>query len=278
MTQRNVARRRALSPGSSARIAVAALVTVGLLGATPAAEAVQPRTAQPAPVHLAAAPRQAAITSPATATILFEASAFRAVPAPPPKPKAKPKTTVKPTVVKRHTSNTIHKTATKRVHRPIAQHVAKKPVKKRLVKHVTKRVKHKAKKAATKKVRHVKKTSRSTSRAGRSIISIARSKTGSPYRFGATGPNVFDCSGFVGYVYRRAGHSLPRMARDIYPAVRHVSNPRPGDIIFFINGGHATHVGIYAGHGMMYDSPRSGRTVGLHAYKYYNGAVRFGRA
>lgn len=215
--------------------------------------------------------------------------AFTAVPAPKPQP-------VKPAVIVQHTSTkatAAHQAAAKAkpkvvrkhtVHRATTtktvKHVTKKTAKKKIVTHITKHRKHvvkkRAKKAATKKVRHAKKASRS--RAGSSIISIARSKVGSSYRYGATGPNVFDCSGFVGYVYRRAGHSLPRMAKDMYPAVRHVSSPRAGDIIFFINGGHATHVGIYAGHGMMYDSPRSGRTVGLHAYKYYNGAVRFGRA
>lgn len=133
---------------------------------------------------------------------------------------------------------------------------------------------HKAK--VTKKAKAKKVTARA-SRKGRSVLAIARSKAGSSYRYGATGPNVFDCSGFVTYVYRQAGYNLPRMARAIYPAVRHVSSPRPGDIVFFINGGHATHVGIYAGGGKMYDAPRSGKTVGAHVIKYYNGTVRYGR-
>jgi cell wall-associated NlpC family hydrolase len=39
------------------------------------------------------------------------------------------------------------------------------------------------------------------------------------------------------------------------------SEARAGDLVFFVSGGRAYHNGIYAGNGLMYDSPRSGKTV-----------------
>mgnify|MGYP000918436026 FL=1 len=44
------------------------------------------------------------------------------------------------------------------------------------------------------------------------VISFAQTKLGSPYVWGATGPNTFDCSGFVGYVFKKAANvDLPRV-------------------------------------------------------------------
>lgn len=292
MTQRNVARTRAFSPGSSARIAAAALLTLSLVGAGTAADAVQPQASQPAKVTPTAPPTEPALTAPSNVTLRFEVPAFTAVPTPKPTKTAAPKKqaagtnsstgTTRHTTTKKATPKKVAKKVVKKTPKKVVRKATKKKVVKHTTKpkkHVVKRIKPKAKKVSTKKkVRHVtRRASRSGSRAGGSIISIARSKVGSPYRYGATGPNVFDCSGFVGYVYRQAGKSLPRSAAAMYNGVRHVSSPRAGDIIFFINGGHATHAGIYAGAGKMYDAPRSGKTVGLHSTKYYNGAVRYGR-
>ena len=52
-----------------------------------------------------------------------------------------------------------------------------------------------------------------------------------------------------------------------------VSNPQPGDLVFF--GSPAYHVGIYAGGGMMWDSPRTGETVQKRAI--WSGNVSYGR-
>ena len=94
------------------------------------------------------------------------------------------------------------------------------------------------------------------------IIGIAASLSGIYYRYGGTTTAGFDCSGFTSYVYRQVGMSLPRTAEAQRAASTKVSNPAPGDLIFF--GYPAYHVGIYAGGGMMYDSPRTGKTTGLH--------------
>jgi cell wall-associated NlpC family hydrolase len=52
-----------------------------------------------------------------------------------------------------------------------------------------------------------------------------------------------------------------------------VSNPQPGDLVFF--GSPAGHVGIYAGNGMMWDSPHTGTAIGLH--KIWSSSATYGR-
>jgi cell wall-associated NlpC family hydrolase len=94
------------------------------------------------------------------------------------------------------------------------------------------------------------------------IIGIAASLSGIYYRYGGTTTAGFDCSGFTSYVYRQVGKSIPRTAEAQRSASSKVSNPVPGDLIFF--GYPAYHVGIFAGAGKMYDSPRTGQTTGLH--------------
>jgi cell wall-associated NlpC family hydrolase len=106
------------------------------------------------------------------------------------------------------------------------------------------------------------------------IIGIAASLSGIYYRFGGTTTSGFDCSGFTSYVYRQAGKSIPRTAEAQRASSTKVSNPAPGDLIFF--GFPAYHVGIYAGGNMMYDSPRTGKTTGLHVI-WTHSNVSYGR-
>jgi cell wall-associated NlpC family hydrolase len=93
------------------------------------------------------------------------------------------------------------------------------------------------------------------------ILGIAAQYQGVPYMYGGTTPAGFDCSGYTAYVFRQVGISLPRTAAEQQAASTPVSNPQPGDLVFF--GSPAYHVGIYAGNGMMWDSPHSGSSVGL---------------
>jgi cell wall-associated NlpC family hydrolase len=106
------------------------------------------------------------------------------------------------------------------------------------------------------------------------IIGIAASLSGIYYRYGGTTTAGFDCSGFTSYVYRQVGKSIPRTAEAQRAASSKVSNPVPGDLIFF--GYPAYHVGIYAGGNMMYDSPRTGKTTGLHVI-WTHSNVSYGR-
>lgn len=108
-----------------------------------------------------------------------------------------------------------------------------------------------------------------------SVVRIAASKRGTPYRYGATGPYRFDCSGFTKWTFRKVGKYLPRTADQQYRASRKISRgqARAGDLVFY-GGRHKHHVGIYAGNGKMWHSPRTGDVVKLS--RVYGGAS-FGR-
>jgi len=86
-------------------------------------------------------------------------------------------------------------------------------------------------------------------------VSYAYAKLGSPYVWGATGPDAFDCSGLTQAAYRSAGMSLPRTTYAQIDAGRRVSRSEllPGDLVFFYSG--ISHVGIYVGNGMMIHAP-----------------------
>jgi len=96
------------------------------------------------------------------------------------------------------------------------------------------------------------------------VIEKALRYLGRPYRWGGNGPDAFDCSGFVIYVLRPFGVTLPRRSRDMASAGVYVSraNISPGDLLFFATAGGRTvsHVGLYIGGGQFIhsSSPRSG--------------------
>ena len=107
------------------------------------------------------------------------------------------------------------------------------------------------------------------------VLGIAATLAGIPYRFGGTTRAGFDCSGFTQYVFAKVGVGLPRVAEAQRQATARVSraNARPGDLVFF--GVPATHMGIYAGNNMMWDSPHTGRVISKRAI--YSASVTFGR-
>ncbi len=87
-----------------------------------------------------------------------------------------------------------------------------------------------------------------------SILERGMSLIGTRYRFGGTSEAGFDCSGFIGYLFREeAGMNLPRSTREMInvdaPLVSR-GNLEPGDLLFFAtNGrrGRVSHAGIYLG-------------------------------
>lgn len=108
-------------------------------------------------------------------------------------------------------------------------------------------------------------------------VKVAASKKGSPYRWGATGPNAFDCSGLAVYSFKKAGRKLPRTTQQQYNDTRHVSaaNRRKGDLVFFHYGSSVYHVGIYAGSGKIWHAPKTGSSVRLE--KIWDRSVWYGR-
>lgn len=98
------------------------------------------------------------------------------------------------------------------------------------------------------------------------LVMYTVSLADTPYRYGGNSVNNgFDCSGFVGHVYRHTlGVSLPRTSREISRIGKPISldDLSPGDLVFY-NTQHASfsHVGIYVGDGRFVHSPRTGESV-----------------
>ncbi|MFE2046048.1 C40 family peptidase [Streptomyces sp. NPDC059477] len=108
-------------------------------------------------------------------------------------------------------------------------------------------------------------------------LQVAASKKGSPYKWGATGPNRFDCSGLTLYAFNKAGKKLPRTAAQQYNKTKHISagSRKAGDLVFFHFGSNIYHVGIYAGKGKIWHSPKTGDVVRLQ--KIWTKSVWYGR-
>jgi len=105
------------------------------------------------------------------------------------------------------------------------------------------------------------------------VLDVAAQYVGSPYVLGGTSPAGFDCSGFTSYAYGKIGVSLPRTAAQQQAAATPVSDPRPGDLVFW--GSPAWHVGIYAGDGMVYDAGNPDTGVVYRAV--FSGVTGYGR-
>lgn len=84
--------------------------------------------------------------------------------------------------------------------------------------------------------------------AGEIALDAARSKLGSDYVFGETGPDAFDCSGLVQWSYQQAGVELPRTSYEQLAVGTPVSldELRLGDLVSFYDGDHSA---LYAGEG-----------------------------
>jgi cell wall-associated NlpC family hydrolase len=85
----------------------------------------------------------------------------------------------------------------------------------------------------------------------------AKAQLGKPYKWGATGPSAYDCSGLVWDSYRDAGKSWSRKSAHEMRRTQTVditsAQKTKGDLIFFRKKGSSvyTHVGIYSGSGKM---------------------------
>ncbi len=108
------------------------------------------------------------------------------------------------------------------------------------------------------------------------VVDIALQYVGSPYVWAGSSPAGFDCSGFVMYVYKKVGISLPHSSRMQYSSGVAVSRGdlRPGDLVFFYSPIH--HVGIYIGDGKMINAAGVGKGVRIESAfrSSYSGACR----
>ncbi|MFD8703294.1 NlpC/P60 family protein [Kitasatospora sp. NPDC059648] len=93
-------------------------------------------------------------------------------------------------------------------------------------------------------------------------VAKAMSKQGSPYVWGSTGPNTFDCSGLMVWSYAQAGVSLPRTSQEqgnVGTRVPSLDQAQPGDLVIYGSDRH--HVGMYIGNGMVVHAPHTGDVV-----------------
>jgi cell wall-associated NlpC family hydrolase len=112
---------------------------------------------------------------------------------------------------------------------------------------------------------------------GARVIAEARRHAGKPYAYGGNGPGAFDCSGFTRYVFAKQRVNLPRTAAQQRAATKRISRSqvRPGDLVFVHSGSYVSHVAIYAGGNMWWESSRPGKPVGKnHAWTT---SVSYGR-
>ena len=109
---------------------------------------------------------------------------------------------------------------------------------------------------------------------GADVLAEGAKYFGIMYHYGGNHPSTgVDCSGYTQYVYGRLGITLPRSAAAQQSFATPVSNPQPGDLVFW--GYPAYHVGIYAGNGYIYDSGKPG--IPVQKRKVFSGVSGYGR-
>ena len=121
-----------------------------------------------------------------------------------------------------------------------------------------------------------KATVSSSSNKGAKALAFAKKQLGDSYRYGATGPNSWDCSGLTGGAWKAAGVKLPRTSQAQYRVGKKIAKSalKPGDLVFFYSG--ISHVGIYAGGGKIIHASRPGKPVEYIKMSYmpFQGARR----
>ena len=115
------------------------------------------------------------------------------------------------------------------------------------------------------------------------LVMYAMSLADTPYRFGGNSSDKgFDCSGYVGHVYRHELNvSLPRTSREISRIGQPIeqSELRPGDLVFYNTLRQPfSHVGIYLGEGKFVHSPKSGDRIRVEQMQYNYWKTRFNGA
>ncbi len=111
---------------------------------------------------------------------------------------------------------------------------------------------------------------------------VAVRQVGTPYRYGGSSPQGFDCSGLVHFAYAEAGKRIPRTTTQLWTSVAPVQTHdlRSGDLVFFRIDGKMSHVGMYLGDGRFVHAPSSGRTVSIESLDapfYRQAFLRAGR-
>ncbi len=103
--------------------------------------------------------------------------------------------------------------------------------------------------------------------AGRAVR-YAFSQLGKVYRWGADGPDTFDCSGLTMAAWKAAGvvlpHNAARQKKTVTPIKR--EDLRPADLVFYYKD--VSHVGMYIGDGRVIEAPRAGERISMRRLDY----------
>ena len=124
-------------------------------------------------------------------------------------------------------------------------------------------------------------SSNSSNSIGDKLVSLAKSKLGCRYVWGATGPNQFDCSGLTSWCYKQVGISIPRtsLAQSKSGKAVSKSNLQPGDLLFWkTTSAEVGHVGIYVGNGQFIHAPNKSKPVKYDSLSNSYYSSRFVRA
>ncbi|MBU8881138.1 LysM peptidoglycan-binding domain-containing protein [Bacillus sp. FJAT-29790] len=116
-----------------------------------------------------------------------------------------------------------------------------------------------------------------------SLISEAKKLIGTPYLFGGSDLNAFDCSGFIYFAFNKAGSPINRLSSEgYYSRSYYVDSPQPGDLVFFANTYKQgiSHMGIYIGDNQfIHASPTDGVEItnlsNTYYQKHFDGFKRF---
>ena len=113
------------------------------------------------------------------------------------------------------------------------------------------------------------------------VVETALDAMGTPYQWGGSGENGFDCSGLIQFAFGQHGIILPRISRD--QARSGIAVPKatdalaPGDVLTFaVDGNGVSHVGLYVGDGMFIHSSSQG--VRLSSLEAADGDSRWWQA
>lgn len=104
------------------------------------------------------------------------------------------------------------------------------------------------------------------------VIALAKEQLGKPYVWGGKGPDGFDCSGLMHYVFANAlgmeigGWTVPQESAGTQLSV---SQAQPGDLLFWGGRGATYHVALYLGNNQYLDAPVPGQSVEITSISQY---------
>jgi len=114
------------------------------------------------------------------------------------------------------------------------------------------------------------------------VIGFAAAQIGKPYRYGASGPSSWDCSGLTSAAWAAGGKTLPHYSVAQFTQSTRITaaDLQPGDLVFWGSSSSASsiyHVALYIGDGQIIHAPRTGRNVGQESMYYWQAPNFFAR-